>query len=48
MSPALRKRPFYLACAAATSVSALQHPEPDHTIPAPARRRPRPLIESGR
>ncbi|MGC0342780.1 hypothetical protein RKD20_007814 [Streptomyces sp. SLBN-8D4] len=48
MSPALRKRPFRLACAAATSVSALQRPEPDHTIPAPARRQPRPPIGSGR
>lgn len=48
MSPALRKRPFRLACAAAISVSALRRPEPDRTIPAPANRRPRPLIGSGR
>lgn len=48
MSPALRKGPFRLACAAATSVSALQRPEPDHTIPAPAHRRPRPLLRRGR
>ncbi|WP_406108436.1 hypothetical protein OG698_37960 [Streptomyces sp. NBC_01003] len=48
MSPALRERPFRLACAAATSVSALQRAEPDHTLPAPANRRHRPLIGSGR
>lgn len=48
MPPALRKRPFRLACAAATSASALQRPEPEHAIPAPAGRRPRFLIGSGR
>lgn len=48
MPPALRKRPFRLACAAATSASAPQHSELEHTIPAPAGRRPRLLIGSGR
>ncbi|MDQ0790197.1 hypothetical protein QFZ64_005694 [Streptomyces sp. B3I8] len=48
MPPALRKRPFRLACAAATSASAPQRPEPDHTIPAQAGRRPRPFSGSGR
>lgn len=48
MPPALRKRPNRLACAAATSSSAPQRPEPEHTIPAPAGRRPRLLTGSGR
>lgn len=48
MSPALRKRPFRLACAAATSVWAPQRPEPHHPILAPADRRPSPLTGSGR
>lgn len=48
MSPALRKRPFHLACAAATSASAPQRSEPDRTILAPASRRMRPLVGSGR
>lgn len=48
MPPALRKRPFRLACAAATSASAPQRPEPEHTIPAPSGRRPRLLLGSGR
>lgn len=48
MPPALRKRPFRLACAAATSASAPQRPEPDRTMLAPASRRTRPLIGSGR
>ncbi len=47
MPPALRKRPFRRACAAATSASAPQRPEPDHTIPAPAGRRSRLLTGSG-
>lgn len=48
MPPALRKRPFRLACAAATSASAPQRPEPDSTIVAPANRRAHPLLGSGR
>lgn len=48
MPPALRKRPFCLACAAATSASAPQCPEPEHTIPASAGRPPRLLVGSGR
>ncbi len=48
MPPALRKRPFRPACAAATSTSAPQRPEPEHTITAPADRRSRPLTRSGR
>lgn len=36
MPPALRKRPFRLACAAATSASAPRCPEPEPTIPASA------------
>lgn len=48
MRSALRKRPNGLACAAATSASAPQRPEPVHTIPAPAGRWPRLLVGSGR
>lgn len=48
MPPALRKRPFRLACAAATSASAPRRPESKHTIPASAGRPPRLLIGSGR
>lgn len=48
MPPALRKRPFRLACAAVNSVSAPQRPEPDRPILAPASRRSRPLVGSGR
>lgn len=48
MRSALRKRPFRLACAAATSASAPQRPEPEHTIPALSRHRPHQLIGSGR
>lgn len=48
MPPALRKRSFRLACAAATSASAPQRPEPEHTVPVPTRHRPGLLIGSGR
>lgn len=48
MRSAMRKRPAGLPCAATTSVSARQRPESDHTIPAPAHRRPCPLTGSGR
>ncbi|QUW89913.1 hypothetical protein KE639_01089 [Streptomyces sp. V17-9] len=48
MSPALRIRPFRLACAAATSASAPQRSEPDLTVPAPAGRRSRTLVGGGR
>ncbi|MGW5868329.1 hypothetical protein ACWFRJ_39990 [Streptomyces sp. NPDC055239] len=46
MSPALRKRPICLACAAVIPGSAHQRPEPDHTILAPSNRRPR-LVSGG-
>ncbi len=45
---ALRKRPFRPACAAASSASAPQRPEPDRTILATASRLSRPLPGSGR
>ncbi|WP_187645627.1 hypothetical protein [Streptomyces sp. TRM49041] len=48
MPPALRKRPFRLAFAAATSDSAPLCPELEPTIPASANRRPRPATGSGR
>ena len=48
MPPALPKRPFRLACAAATTASAPQRPEPDRTTLAPATSRTRPLVWSGR
>lgn len=48
MRSALRKRPFRPACAAASSASAPQRPEPDRTILALASRRSRPLAGSGR
>ncbi|RZU14318.1 hypothetical protein EV567_4340 [Streptomyces sp. BK239] len=48
MPPVLRKRPFRLACAATTSASVPQCPEPDRTILAPASRRARPLVGSSR
>ncbi|MEU6183050.1 hypothetical protein [Streptomyces coeruleorubidus] len=48
MPPALRKRPFRLACAAATTGSAPQRPEPDRTTLASASSRTRPLVWSGR
>ncbi|MCV2460497.1 hypothetical protein OEB94_14550 [Streptomyces sp. ICN988] len=48
MSPALRKRPFHLACAAATSASAPQRPETDRNTQAPAVRRTHLLLRSGR
>lgn len=48
MRSALRKRPFRLVCAAATSATAPQHSEPDDTIPAPSGRRHRSLSRSGR
>ncbi|MEU7719177.1 hypothetical protein [Streptomyces tibetensis] len=48
MPPALRKRPFRLACAAATNASAPRRPEPDRTTLAPASSRTRPLVGSGR
>lgn len=48
MPPALRKRPFRLACAAATSASAPQRPEPDRTIMAPPSRGTRPLVRNCR
>ncbi|MGQ4436787.1 MULTISPECIES: hypothetical protein [unclassified Streptomyces] len=48
MPPALRKRPFRLSCAAATSASALQRPEPERTVPVPTRHRPGLLVWSGR
>jgi hypothetical protein len=48
MRSALRKRPFRPACAAASSASAPQRPEPDPTILAPASRRSRLLAGSGR
>lgn len=48
MRSALRKRPFRPACAAASSASAPQRPEPDRTIVAPANCRTRPLLGSCR
>lgn len=48
MRSALRKRPYRPACAAASSASAPQRPEPDRTILAPASRRSRQLAGSGR
>ncbi|MGC0386767.1 hypothetical protein RKD33_006984 [Streptomyces sp. SAI-129] len=48
MSPALRIRPFRLACAAATSAPAPQRSEPDPTTPAPASRRTHRLVGGGR
>jgi hypothetical protein len=48
MPPALRKRPFRLACAAATSASAPQRPEPDHTIPVPTHHRSGLFVGRGR
>jgi hypothetical protein len=48
MRSALRKRPYRPACAAASSASAPQRPEPDRTILAPASRPARPLAGSGR
>lgn len=48
MRSALRKRPSRPACAAASSASAPQRPEPDRTILAPASRRSRTLPGSGR
>lgn len=48
MSPALRIRPFRLACAAATSASAPQCSEPDRTVPVPANRRSRTLAGGDR
>lgn len=48
MRSALRKRPFRPACAAASSASAPQHPEPDPTILTPTGRRSLPRIGSGR
>ncbi|CAL9427593.1 hypothetical protein SUDANB150_01959 [Streptomyces sp. enrichment culture] len=48
MRSALRKRPYRPACAAASSASAPQRPEPDRTIQAPASRPARPLAGSGR
>ncbi len=48
MRSALRKRPYRPACAAASSASAPQRPEPDRTIQAPAGRPARPLAGSGR
>ncbi|CAL9635457.1 hypothetical protein [Streptomyces sp. enrichment culture] len=48
MSPALRIRPFRLACAAATFASAPQRSEPDLTVLVPAGRRSRALVGGGR
>ncbi len=48
MPPALRKRPFRLACAAATSASACSRTAPEPVSPAPANRRLRPVAGSGR
>ncbi len=48
MPPALRKGPFSLACAAATSASAHQRSESEHTIRALADHWLRPLAGSGR
>ncbi len=48
MPPALRKGPFRLASAAATSASAPRRPEPESTTPAPAIRDRRPATGSGR
>ncbi len=48
MSPALRIRPFRLACAAATFAPAPQRSEPDRTVPVPASRRSRTLVGGGR
>ena len=48
MPPALRKGPFRLACAAATSASVPQRTEPERTNTAPAGRLPRWLNGSGR
>ncbi len=45
MRSALRKRPYRPACAAASSASAPQRPEPYRAILAPASR---PLTGSGR
>lgn len=48
MRSALRKRPFRPACAAASSLSAPQRPEPDRTTLTPASRHSRSLAGSGR
>lgn len=48
MRSALRKRPSRPACAAASSASAPQRPEPDRTVLTSAIRRSRPLPGSGR
>ncbi|QNT91847.1 hypothetical protein HEP81_01518 [Streptomyces griseofuscus] len=48
MGSALRKRPFRPACAAASSASAPQCPEPDPTTLAQMSRTSRPLTGSGR
>lgn len=48
MPPALRKRPFRMACAAVNSAPAPQRPEPDHLILAAATRWSHPLVGSSR
>ncbi len=48
MPPALRKRPFRLACAAAISAPVPQGPGREHLMPASASRQSRPVIGSGR
>ncbi|CAL9455338.1 hypothetical protein SUDANB140_02534 [Streptomyces sp. enrichment culture] len=48
MFPALRIRPFRLACAAATAASVPQRPEPDRITLAPASRRSYTLLGGGR
>ncbi len=48
MPPALRNRPFRLACAAATSAPARSRTTTEPAFPAPANRRLRPVVGSGR